>query len=170
MGFETLQDFERSQSEGLSRLAQTAHQINATKQNASSEANSFSAIHGTPRLLQSPKFHCLVHEIRPLNFILSWTNTFHILTPYFSKIHLNINLSPTLWSSKWSIPFRHIAWFLIPTMHSTCPNHLILHDLMRLVIRLYGEAQKTCSHKIIIFSNLHKHPRTIKQWQRSCLH
>jgi hypothetical protein len=72
MGFERHYKILSGQkSDGLSRLAQTVHQIIATEQNASSEGNSFSTIHRTPRLLQNPKSHRRIHEIQPLNFILS---------------------------------------------------------------------------------------------------
>jgi hypothetical protein len=55
----------------------------------SSEANSRSAGQDAPRRLRNPNVHCRVHTSFPLVPLTSHINPFHILIPYFFKIHVN---------------------------------------------------------------------------------
>lgn len=67
----------------------------------------------------------------PLNPIFSWINPVHTSTTYFLKTHHNIILALTSKSpmgiSSLQVSDQNLV--CIP-MHTTCPVHLILHDLL----------------------------------------
>ena len=67
-------------------------------------------------------------------------------TPHFLKIHLNIKLSSTSGSPKWSLPSG------FPTMRATCPVHLILLDLI--TRKIMGEQYRSFSFSLRSFSPL----------------
>jgi hypothetical protein len=95
------------------------------EQSPSWESNSHSASQEIPRLLWKPKVHYRVHRSRQLAPVMILMNPVHTLPNYFSKIHSNIILPPTLMHSEWSLPFRFPT---IIFMHfSSHPSILHVH-------------------------------------------
>jgi len=114
------------------------------KYNSSITANGHSASHEIPCLLWNLKIHFCVHNSLPLVPILSQMNSVHNFLIYFPKIHSNIILPSTTWSSTWSLQLRfyHESFgaFLISLMRSAYSAHFFLLDVVTLIT--YGEAYK----------------------------
>jgi hypothetical protein len=102
------------------------------------EATGCAAIQELPRILWNLKVRDYIHKTAPLVPILSQMNPIHTVPHNLSKIHLNIFLPPTSWSSYWSLSFwfSHQYPICIPLclIRATCPAHLILLDLISLII------------------------------------
>jgi len=102
-------------------------------------------------IAQPPRTHMF-------NFILNQFNPAHTLTSSYSMIHFDV----ILWSiRRYSIllwhflnKIRHIPIFLILFMHSTCPAHCILLDLITLIIFVKSTNYELPFHVTTSFSLL----------------
>jgi len=80
--------------------------ICSMEQSTSLEANRLLGSQEIPRILWNPKEHYRSHTCPPSIPLLSQLDPVHTLTSHFLKIHLNIILSSTHGSSKWSLSLR----------------------------------------------------------------
>ena len=75
----------------------------------------------------------------------------------FLKIHLNIILFSTPWSSKWSVshtfPHQNAVFIFFSSICATCPGHLILLNLITQI--MFGEEYISLSSSLC--SLLHTH-------------
>jgi hypothetical protein len=65
------------------------HHTNFFEKNHYLEADSLSTVQEISHLLWNRKGHCRVHKSPPLEPIMTQTNPFDTLTPYFSKTYFN---------------------------------------------------------------------------------
>ena len=99
------------------------------QQSPSWEANRFSASQEIPRILWNPKVHSRVYKCTPPVLILSHIKPVRAPPSHFLKIHLNINIPSTPWSSKWSLyrrlPHQNLVRTspLPNTCYMTSPSH-----------------------------------------------
>jgi hypothetical protein len=103
----------------------------------SREATNCAATEEFPNTSWNPKVHYCVHNTPPLVPILSQINPVHTTPFYLSNIHFNINHQPTfVLVVSFLLAFPPISYMQssFPTIHATCPTHLILLDFIILII------------------------------------
>jgi hypothetical protein len=108
-----------------------------------------------PAFYRTRRFITTVTSARHLS--LSWASSIQSIPPtfHFLKVHLNIILPSTPGSPQWShyLRFPHpnpIHASPLP-IHTTCPAHLILLDIITRTI--LGEDYRSLSSHCVVFSN-----------------
>jgi len=95
------------------------------------ESNRFSASQEIPRILCNTNVHHRTHKSPPPVPILTQLDPVHNPTSLFFKIHLNIILTSTPGSPKWSLSLRFPHQYASPLPHTrymTRPSHFSRFD------------------------------------------
>ena len=109
----------------VNKAALTYKLTYSIQQIPSCKVNQFAASKEIPCNLWNINVNYHIHTCPPPVPILSQHDPVHTSTFQFEKIHLNIILSSTPWSSKWSLTFRfphqNPVYNLPLPFHATCP-------------------------------------------------
>ena len=115
------------------------------------------------------KVHYRINKCPPPVPIQSQLDPVHILIPHFLKIYLNIILSSTPGSPKWSLsltfPHPNPIYFC-PLPHSRYPAHLILLDFITLII-LVRSTDHQIPHYVVSFTPIYG--PTLSVFHMNCL-
>jgi hypothetical protein len=108
-----------------------------TELSPSWEAANCATTQELPSILRNPKVHYRFHKSPPLVSILSQIEPVHIIPSYLRSIlilstHLRLDLPSGLFHSVF--PTNILYLFLFSPIRATCPDHLILLDLIILII------------------------------------
>jgi len=117
------------------------------KQNAW-EANNNSASQEIPRPLWNPKFYYHVNNSPPLVPIPSQMHPVHIFPPYFPKIHSNIIIPSTPWSSEWSLPFKFSKQNFVRMSHFSHACYMFASNNFRWSVKLWSLLQSHQNNKV----------------------
>jgi len=113
---------------------------------------------------KDPKVCSSIHKSQPVFHILSQVSPIHILQFYTFKIHFNIILPSTPWSSEWLLSIRvcrQIPECTSLFMHATHPANLTLLDmsvnLLILLVPFYAQifSSPSCLWNTLCLSNIH---------------
>ena len=106
-----------------------------------------------PHILWNPKVHHRIHKCPPPVPILSQLDPVHTPTSHFLKFHLNIILSSTSGSPKWSLslsfPTKTLYTPLLSPVRATCHAHLIFLDFVTRTI--FGKQYRSLSSSLCNF-------------------
>ena len=122
-------------------------------QSPSWAANWFAASQDIPRISRNPKVHYRTHKRPPPVTIQGQPNPVHTPTSHFLEILLNMTLSSTSGSPKWTISLRflhQIPVYASPlTMRATYPVRHVLLDFINWTIS--GERFRSLSSSLCSF-------------------
>jgi len=120
-------------------------------QSRSGEDNRFSASQEIPHILWNPKVHYRIQKCPPPVPILSQITPVDTLHPTSWRSILILPSTPR--SSKWFLflrfPTKTLYTHLLSPIHSTCPAHLILLNLITWII--FGEKYRSFSSSLMYF-------------------